>query len=554
MNHQVKLAMPRPARSFKHTSLHVQLAVIGVGLLIGGFLRLFSNSQPFSSSDHAELAAIVSFFYPRNLSALQFSSSSTWQLLTNAHGILPPLIGMAGTTIVGIMGLPVTEFWWNFPFVLVQLLTIPLAAVLVTRLAGCHAGGIAALLVALLPIHAALSRASGLSHIPLTFATQLTTIICFVRYFQAPTSRNARFASFALTVNLLVELFFPLLFVLLLGIGVLTVGTRKPSLMLRLNRTRALLFVPRVMIVPLLVVSFNFLLLIGYINGWWSGGGIATRLLEGSDRKSGIYFAAFWQNTSYVVGPIALVLLIVLGLPSLSALRRLEARSVPLLWSFVYLMPFVLFTRPHVYEYMLLGLAPLTLNAAIVLGSLLQRCGWQRWLAGLAMVMLLGLFSLRSLSMVFGVDILPAVGTGQAPGGLFPDQGLKAAAWWVRTHMPQDALVFADSTYEPYQIAYYTHRPFLAVTDAEEDESAYRLLENSASLPSAYLVTPGNERLLARYSNIMPVLAATVVVDQRPVLLIYTHTEQVPETIQAKSANEAFDNQFGYWRTMFSID
>ncbi|MFL5807733.1 MAG: hypothetical protein ACJ8CR_39140, partial [Roseiflexaceae bacterium] len=239
-----------------------QLAVLGLALATGALLRLVANDQPFPSSDHAEVAAIVSFFYPRSIQSFVPSASSTWNILTNAHGILPLLLAFMSATLLGLAGIHLNEFWWNFPFVLAHLAGIALAAIVVRRIAGAWAGVIAALLIAIMPIHAVMSRASGVGNMPLTFECQLLTLLCTLRYCENPTPRRARQVGLALALNLLIELFFPLLFVLVLGAGMLAVETEPPAFLQRLRRARALLFQPRVMLLPLLVLCFNFALLI----------------------------------------------------------------------------------------------------------------------------------------------------------------------------------------------------------------------------------------------------------------------------------------------------
>jgi hypothetical protein len=531
----------------------VALALLGLAVVCGALLRLVANDQPFPSSDHAELAAIVTFFYPRDLHALALSDRSTWNILLNGHGVLPPLISIVANTLLGVGGVRINEFWWNLPFALISLMSIPLAARLTTRLAGRVAGVGAAFLIALLPIHAALSRTSGVSHIPLMFVCQLFVVLCFVAYFQQPTPQRARRAALALAASLLVELFFPLLFVLVFGVGLLTVEADQPGLRARVARVRLLIAQPRAMLLPLAVLCLNFAIMLAYSAGLVSYGGLAARLLEGSDRKAGIYLADFWANASFVVGTPALVLLVALGLANAPALWRLEARAVPLLWAIIYLVPFVAFTRPNVYGYLLLGVAPLALNAAIILGRWWQARRPLRGLAALAFVLLLGLCTLRSLSMIFGTDMPALVGGGQAQGAVSADQGLKAAAWWIRMRTAPDALIFADAAYEPYQVAYYLHRPFLAVTDAQQPAEAYQLLDSEPRRPAYYLVLPGDEALLNAHARVAPQLVATVTVDQRPVLLIYGYAAGEPQLIDARTANQQFDAQYGSWRAMFAI-
>lgn len=532
----------------------IPLTLLIVAVVIGALLRLIGNYQPFTSSDHAEVAAIVSYFYPRNWQMLIPSESSTWNMLTNPHGMLSLILAFVSISVVGLLGIPITEFWWNLPFVLVHLAGIPLTAVLVKRLAGTWAGILAAFLITLMPIHAVMSRASGVGNMPLTFECQMLTLLMLLRYAEQPNAKRARHLGIALAVNLLVELFFPLLFVLVLGTGVLAVGDKRTKTLIdRINRARALLFVPRVMMLPMLVLLANLGMLLLKVNGYTEMGGLSARLMTGSDRQPGIHLNDFINNSTYVVGWVVVVILALLGVANWRAAKELRLTSLPLYWSILYLMPFLIFSRPHVFEYFLLGLAPLLLNAAIVLGSWLRSDMPRRVAAVLVGACLIALLGGRSLSMIFSVPMPSFVGNGTANGAVFPDQGLKAAAWWVRERTEPEQSVFADWIFEPYQMSYYFHRPFVAVTDAKEPLEAYTLLTSQQTPPTYYLVLPGNEHLLQEYASGTPTLRATVTVNGEPKLLIFGEGSGEPETIVAEQANALFDEQFGPWRSMFSI-
>jgi hypothetical protein len=188
-----------------------------------------------------------------------------------------------------------------------------------------------------------------------------------------------------------------------------------------------------------------------------------------------------------------------------------------------------------------------------VLGSWLRSDMPRRVAAVLVGACLIALLGGRSLSMIFSVPMPDFVGNGTANGAVFPDQGLKAAAWWVRERTEPEQSVFADWIFEPYQMSYYFHRPFVAVTDAKGPLEAYTLLTSQQTPPTYYLVLPGNEQLLQEYASSTPTLRATVTVNGEPKLLIFGEGSGEPETILAEQANALFDEQFGSWRSMFSI-
>jgi len=542
-----------------------QIVLITLAILLGAGLRLAGNNQPFPSSDHAELAALVTFFYPRDWAMLLPSTTSTWNLLTTAHGILPLTIGLISSTLTGLMGFQITEFWWNLPFVLINLTSIPLAASLVKRLSQPKAGVFAAFLVALMPIHVGLSRSSGLSHIPLTFWCQLLSLLALLNYFEDQSPRQATKAGLALALNLCVEQLFPLLFILIFLYGILVIPSKpktQPSLMQRVERTRRLLFTNRVMILPLLIICFHFAVMLGYIGGFWASGGPAARLRQGSSGEAGLHLFDAWNNASYCIGSLSLVLLLGLGMLNLPALLRLEKRAFPLLWALVYLLPFVLFTRRHVYELFLFGLAPLSLNAAILLAKVWQRSAKhrQQWLLGGLFTMLSTLYLLRTFTMIFGFnpgpELATLVGIGEAPGARMPkDQGLKAAAWWVRQNSQAADLVFGDSAYEQYQLWYYLHRPFLGVTDATRPEEAYLLLKTTKQPPKFYLVKAGNEGLLKKYAVDDPQLVGRVVEGNEDRLLIYSglKEDRKAQVLDVLTANKKFDEAFGGKQMIFAL-
>ncbi|MBX0328992.1 hypothetical protein K2Z83_15040 [Oscillochloris sp. ZM17-4] len=526
-------------------------ALISAALIVGAMLRLIANDAPFVSSDHAELAAIVTFFYPRGPGSFIDQPPVIWQMLTSVHGILPPALGMASMTLVGLAGITITEWWWNLPFVLAGLATILLGARFAEELAGRRAGAIAAVLLAVLPIHAVTTRASGLGHITLMGLCQLVTLRAFVRYYEQPTPAHARRASLALCVALLVELFFPVLLALLFAVGMLC-GPAESSLRARLAATRRLFTSRAVLLAPLLLICANGLMMVAYAAGYLPQGGTFSRLFQGSDRQPGLFLGAFWANGSVMAGSVGFALLVVLGALGLPALLRLDRRAVPLLWACAYLLPFMIFTRANFVGYLLMGGVGLVINAAIMLGALWGRGRAPRLLVGLLMPALAAAMALQSIAIIFGVG--PLAGGSIAQGGVSADQGLKAAAWWVRSSTSTQDLIFADSRFEPYQLWYYLRRPMIALTDAERPEDAYVALAKSPARPKLYLLPPERADMLLAYAEGDPQILLTITDHERPVLMIYGYgRDGPPARIEVAEGNQRFDRDLGGFRAMFSL-
>jgi hypothetical protein len=527
-------------------------AVVGLAVVIGALLRLIENGGPFSSSDHAEHAANDTYFYTRGPQSLYGAHPHNWQKMTSVHGSLPPLLAMVSTSAVAMAGVRITEWWWNLPFALAGLASIVVGARFAATLAGRRAGALAAILLAVLPIHAAMSRASGLGHITLMGLCQLAAIWCFMRYYEQPTPARARAAGLALSVALLVEMFFPILLALLFAVGVLSVGA-EGGLSGRIARARRLFTARGVMVGPLLVICASALIMVAYSAGLTPQGGPFARLFEGSDRQSGVYLGAFWASGAFTAGAAGFPLLLALGALGLPALLRLERRAIPLLWAAAYLLPFVLFTRSNVTGYFLMGTMGLALNGALVIDGLWARGRGGRLAAGLLAPALVLALGLRALSMIFGLSTGALVGEGVAQGGVHADQGLKAAAWWIRSTTPAGAVVFADGQFEPYQLWYYLRRPFVAVTDATGPEEAYQELLERPEPPALFVVPPQREQLLYSYVPERPPLLLVVTDGGDPILNVYGFGRAgPPEQLDAADGNRQFDRELGGFAAMFS--
>ncbi|WP_129671596.1 hypothetical protein [Candidatus Chloroploca sp. Khr17] len=529
---------------------HVILIMI---LVLAAVLRLYQNDRPFASSDHAELAAIVTFFYPRSLASLIEAPAPSWQALTSVHGMVPVLIGMVAMTLVGSIGITITEWWWNLPFVLISLMTLYAGAQFAKALGGQRAGIYAALFISVLPIHAVTSRSSGLAHVTLMALSQLLALWAVLIYSENPTRVSMRRASLAVSFALLIDLFFPILLALICaaaGLGV----RHTTSFWERLARTRYLLTRPGFLLLPFMIILGNGVLMVASRLGWAFQGGVFSRLFDGSDRQIGIYGGAFWTNAVFVVGVVGLVVLVGLALAALPWLLRLDRRTLPLIWALGYLVPFVLFTRANITAYLVMGMVALSLNAALIVADLgARRSSWQAW-GALGLVAVLTIFlGLRTLTIIFPLNFGSVIGAGQAQGGVFPDTGLKAAGWWLRMHTSSDDLVFGDARFEPYELWYYVRRPSLALTDAQRPEEPYARLKTAAQQPRIFLVPPDRVPLLFAYVEHAPSLLLVITDQEKPILHIYGYQPMPVAYLDVAQGNRWFDQAFGHAAAMFSL-
>jgi hypothetical protein len=218
-----------------------------------------------------------------------------------------------------------------------------------------------------------------------------------------------------------------------------------------------------------------------------------------------------------------------------------------------YLLPFVLFTRSNIGGYFLMGTMGLALNGALVLDGLWARGRSARLLAAALAPALVLALALRALAMIFGLSAGGLIGEGVGQGGVHADQGLKSAAWWIRSSTASDALIFADGQFEPYQLWYYLRRPMVAVTDAETPEEPYRELLERPEPPALFVVPPGREQLLYRYVPARPALLLIVTDGGAPILNVYGFGRAgPPERLEIAEGNRRFNRELGGFAAMFS--
>ena len=105
-------------------------------------------------------------------------------IATLPHGPLQVGLAWAWIGMCWLVGSPVSEVAWHLPFALIGMATSGIVFWTGVALQGRRAGGLAALLVAVLPLHAAFSRTSGESHFILAAALQQLALGCLWRGFE----------------------------------------------------------------------------------------------------------------------------------------------------------------------------------------------------------------------------------------------------------------------------------------------------------------------------------------------------------------------------------
>jgi len=285
-----------------------------------------------------------------------------------------------------------------------------------------------------------------------------------------------------------------------------------------------------------------------------TGAGQLGRLLHKHQQGTGSWELSRlgqWGDTwlsqfGYLAGPIAAAGMLV----SLMWLSRGERKGLLGLWAWAAALPLLLATDPacigHPGAYLIEAVYAGGLLSVLLVWEAHRRLGRRRWMRGL--VAAVGALSLAHMLVGSADDCLAGgglrrwTGVHTGWGNVQPDTGIKAAGWYVRTHVPLDATVLClhtNSGMEAPVAEYYTGRRVLAGYDHRADmvESLLETIQPVADV----IVTP--EQFRPQVSS-LPVFARVCELTRagRPVRSIYARIELALPCI--KGDVEAFNARY----------
>ncbi|MCZ6682141.1 MAG: hypothetical protein O7B26_03090 [Planctomycetota bacterium] len=429
------------------------LALTSAGLA----LRAYRTDVPFHSGDFATLPYMVSQF-----------SGFEW-IISHSYGpLLPALVSFFVRAAI-LVGFVVNETLWRMPLIVAGAMHIPLTYILMRRFGAMPWTAIMAAGVA-----AGLPSLTNDARYPwgyesLGVVLGTLALWAWLRYLDHPTRLGAWLAGTALASYLLSH-------ILVFAVPIVFVA----AVVMRRGRREGLRCIMRR---PVLVPAGGAVLITA-IAYWRFNGGIIGRMVRHAGSGTLDISASSWHDFALIwfehLGPPWAAFCAAAVLIGTILAARGDVRGLPALWAVVYAAPLALFLnmanigRPDTY--LIQGTFAASLAGCMLLqiiweraknsGPLLRRS--VRIATVSAGATATAALSIGSYCNIFTEYRWPSWTGTVEYGRVRPDPGHKAAGWYVRTHVPDDAVVFAahDTMGMEYPCAtYYTGRHVAASED-----------------------------------------------------------------------------------------
>jgi hypothetical protein len=498
--------------------------------LISLGLGAYKLNYAFPGSESAKLACMVTV-----------NPGWLW-MRGNAYGILIILITKVFVSLLELLRINITEFWWRVPALLFgSLLVFPVYLLTKEISRSKTAALFAAAMVAVLPVHIMFSRFSfsfeGLGIFFLTIA-----VYTCIRYFENPNPRSAIYFSTATTLYLLSHAMIWGYPVLVCWIGLITISEGKPINKEHLVKFIKLIFRKEILLLPIIVVP----LLAPY--------SLITAFARGRYHAWGFYLPA---NLKSFVGNIGIFWFSVLVLASIAGAYdtfKLKRDSIPFVWGAIYLAPFVFKVKPTLTMeggYMMNGTVALTIYAGIVLARL-KSSGFFRQKLNiitpvLGMVFILTLAA--SICAIFGISPkFQKISMVRLERQVFnPNPGYKTGGYYIRKYVPPGVKII-NMAMDTMSSFYYLGRDVTAFN--ERDKTSLVLQFNKLISHMEVVIISADQRGYFGFPSCFS-LKARVLKDSRELLLIYAKQGlHLPSmSLDVEKYDPLFDDNFS-WKPM----
>ncbi len=450
-------------RFFPTGILRAGVASAVLVLVAGGLLlRTWGAGATFQSGDYASMPYMVTHWF-----------GLSW-VIAHIHGPLLPGMVWLFAKAATALGFGMNEALWRLPLGLVGSLHVPATYLLMRRLrAERPVALLAAALTAVLPSLTSDARYPwGYETLAVCIGT--LAIWAFLRDLDQPSRRGEWLAGGLLGLYLLSHLVIHAVPTVITVAVLASLGWRAGLRRL----LRASVLVPVAGAVA--CIAYAWFALHGGILGR-----MARHVGHGTLEPGGstpLDLALLWVNH---LGPIWAGFCGLGVLVGLAMILRGDRRGLPALWAVVYVLPLMLLLdldrigRATVYQVQ-------GTYAGVLAGCMLVQWAVEparRWAAAprstanvtltVFALLFLGCQLLGSVFNLFLGEHRPLVAGTVDYGRVVPDPGYKAAGWYIREHVPDDAVILATHgvTGMEYPVAvYYTGRHIAAAEDTTEQE------------------------------------------------------------------------------------
>jgi len=525
--------------------------------LLGLALRAWNLNSVFLEPDAAMWAIIPIKLYshPFFTLASPLELNPLAQLAAWHYGYLYPSFLFIWVTMLSLAGLPVNEITLVLPCLFIGSASIIVIYLLTKKLFNRHTAILAASLTAILPLHVGLSRTMITTRMPADFLL-LLTIFLFIRHLKSGERKTGWPASISMGLycvsNPMFLWVFPILFYLSFSYSTSGEG----GILQRLKKALPPFFRKEVIIPPFLLLLPPISVFLYGISVDKFGGQIGYMLAK--KKVLGIYLESVAGHFVYNIG-LALSLLIpfcvVYG--SIRILQRKKEEGLLIFWAVVCTFPFIFLVPDKVTgirAYLLDGTIPLVILVSLsivrFIHFLKNTYGRFYSTAGIFFLGILIFSTFTStLHSIFGfqldgtIIITPyKLQTEEITfGSVRKDNGVKAAGYYVRENVPQEAKVFIDMS--PHHGPLYFGRVVYAVLDADTQKILSYLEKNKNKL-DVIVINNFHEQdvqkiIGKKFFKIVDIRNAN-----EAVMSIFSKKEEPLKILQVEDVNELFNEKY----------
>lgn len=526
-----------------------------LGLFIGALaLRLYRLSPTFNVRDDIILASYVVDSIPQQWSIQSFLTiehaaiGNPLRLLAYALGAVQPILIFIILLFYNLAGIPITEFTWVLPVILLGAATVFPVYVLTKKLSDNNAGLVAALLLAVLPIHVMESRSLAAAWV-LAFLLEVLFLILFISYLEG----KKRFlipASIILALYILSHNQFPSLAPVIFYTAFVYQDHSEPLLQrcvktIQIFRSWKLWFLPALSFSGLLSLHIIFTYFIEpEFRGGKAGVGALGHMLD-RGLSWGFYPGPVLQNWSDNIAPPLFAVSLLATSLSFGYFWRWNKKSILLVWGLSYILPFIFVVRFTIVRgYLSDAVFAFTILTAVASLDIAHRY-FRTDRFAIALVVLLSMITLPyTFSSTYQINL---VNLGQFfflpsfHGSLEPDTGVKAAGYWLRKNTGTFANVLTIGV-DPVLIRFYSGRKIYGIIDGTEKEGLEYLLEVKERID--YIIMKSSTGL--KSSNLLGFKLCTIILnDDMPILYIYNKDGKSPPVTEVVDVyNHRFNQEY----------
>jgi 4-amino-4-deoxy-L-arabinose transferase-like glycosyltransferase len=517
----------------KHLTILILIFILALAI------RTYHLPEYFISSDTVTLPLFLIDSFPDNglnslTSTSNYGMNNPLRLVAYPYSIVKPIYYFILIALFSLIGIPLTEFTFFIPGIIIGALSVFAAYYTVRELYNHEAALLSSIVVMLLPIHVMQSRYVT-SPRTLAILIQFIALYYLIKFCEKP-HQNAFKVSIFLSLVMLASILFPPFLVLALYI---IIAYNKQSLTTFSSIRQYLknnIITLKFLTIPILTVLFLITIFFAASSVGSSYGSNVTMLghIFAKQPSYGFYLLPV---LSYIFDGIG----IFLGIISLFLIPfglidffKFNKRGILLAWAFLYIIPF-LFTAPsNVRAYIIYGLVPLAIYGVITLYEMLH--GYK--LRYITIGIILSLTLLTTFSGTYNVSILPLTDIRQGEGSFLDDMGMKALGYWVRENTPLSATFFFDETNEPPVGKYYFHRKSYGLFDSNTEDTYQFYLIHKDEID--YVIVSKENYPLYR-SNLNIIVEFT---SSKYTYYVLGKEELDKENIDVQSYNEKFDKKY----------